>query len=80
MATAYPPARQPAAQRPPLAVRLQRFWSRVTEGLEVSQLWSQFETRFFHLRSRSCTLVSKVRDGARSLSSAISDNALSIPA
>jgi hypothetical protein len=26
-----------------LATRLQRFWRRVTEGLEVSQLWSQFE-------------------------------------
>jgi hypothetical protein len=25
-------------------VRLQRFWQRVTEGLEVSQLWSQFES------------------------------------
>src|SRR5689334_20592645 len=54
MATAYPPAGQPAAQRPPLAVRLQRFWSRVTEGLEISQLWSQFETEArasYHLYS-----------------------------
>jgi hypothetical protein len=34
----------------------------------------------FHLRSRSCTLVSNVRDGAISLSFAISDNPLSIPA
>jgi serine phosphatase RsbU (regulator of sigma subunit) len=25
-------------------VRLQQFWQRVTDGLEVSQLWSQFET------------------------------------
>jgi serine phosphatase RsbU (regulator of sigma subunit) len=25
-------------------VRLRQFWRRVTEGLEVSQLWSQFET------------------------------------
>ncbi len=25
-------------------MRLRRFWSRVTEGLEVSQLWSQFES------------------------------------
>jgi serine phosphatase RsbU (regulator of sigma subunit) len=39
MATASPPA-----QRIPLRVRLHRFWQRVTEGLEVSQLWSQFET------------------------------------
>jgi sigma-B regulation protein RsbU (phosphoserine phosphatase) len=54
MATAYPPAGQPAAQRAPLAVRLQKFWSRVTEGLEVSQLWSQFETEArasYHLYS-----------------------------
>ena len=34
---------QPAA---PLTfrMRLKNFWRRVTEGLEVSQLWSQFET------------------------------------
>jgi serine phosphatase RsbU (regulator of sigma subunit) len=40
MATASPPA----AQHPPLAMRLQKFWQRVTEGMEVSQLWSQFES------------------------------------
>jgi hypothetical protein len=44
MATAYPPAGQPSAQHVPLRVRLRRFWQRVTEGLEVSQLWSQFES------------------------------------
>ena len=44
MAAASPQAGQPAAQPVPLAAKLQRFWSRVTEGLEVSQLWSQFET------------------------------------
>ncbi|HTS35935.1 MAG TPA: PP2C family protein-serine/threonine phosphatase [Candidatus Solibacter sp.] len=43
MATASPPAGQPA-QHVPLGVRLHAFWHRVTEGLEVSQLWSQFET------------------------------------
>ncbi len=47
MATAYPPpagqSTQPA-QPLPLGVRLHNFWRRVTEGLEVSQLWSQFET------------------------------------
>jgi phosphoserine phosphatase RsbU/P len=43
MATASPPAQPASAQRPPLGVRLHRFWQRVTEGLEVSQLWSQFE-------------------------------------
>jgi sigma-B regulation protein RsbU (phosphoserine phosphatase) len=44
MATASPPAGQPSAQHVPFGVRLQRFWRRVTEGLEVSQLWSQFES------------------------------------
>ncbi|HUA13919.1 MAG TPA: PP2C family protein-serine/threonine phosphatase [Verrucomicrobiae bacterium] len=43
MATASPPAGQPA-QPVPFGVRLQQFWRRVTEGLEVSQLWSQFES------------------------------------
>ncbi len=41
MATSLPPA---SAQPIPLRVRLHNFWQRVTEGLEVSQLWSQFET------------------------------------
>jgi sigma-B regulation protein RsbU (phosphoserine phosphatase) len=44
MATASPPAESAPAQRIPLRVKLARFWHRVTEGLEVSQLWSQFET------------------------------------
>src|ERR1700741_2808882 len=42
MATS-PSAEQPSAQPLPFGVRLKRFWRRVTEGLEVSQLWSQFE-------------------------------------
>jgi sigma-B regulation protein RsbU (phosphoserine phosphatase) len=33
-----------SVQRPSLLARLQQFWQRVTEGLAVSQLWSQFET------------------------------------
>jgi serine phosphatase RsbU (regulator of sigma subunit) len=41
MATAPPPA---STQRQPLGVRLHQFWRRVTEGLELTQLWSQFET------------------------------------
>src|ERR1700683_4737919 len=41
MATTPQPA---AAERPPFGVRLHQFWQRVTDGLEVSQLWSQFET------------------------------------
>jgi sigma-B regulation protein RsbU (phosphoserine phosphatase) len=44
MATA-PPSAQPApVERVPLGMRLHRFWKRVTEGMELSQLWSQFET------------------------------------
>ena len=43
MATAYPPTGRPA-QPIPFGVRLRLFWRRVTEGLEVSQLWSQFES------------------------------------
>jgi serine phosphatase RsbU (regulator of sigma subunit) len=44
MATASPPAQPVPTQRVPLGVRLHRFWQRVTEGLELTQLWSQFET------------------------------------
>jgi len=44
MATASPPAEPASAQRIPFGVRLHRFWQRVTEGLELTQLWSQFET------------------------------------
>ena len=43
MVTASPPAPQPG-QPNTFGVRLHRFWRRVTEGLEVSQLWSQFES------------------------------------
>ena len=44
MAIAPSPVGQSSAQRPSLVARLQQFWQRVTEGLAVSQLWSQFET------------------------------------
>ncbi len=44
MAPFSPPAAPVPAQHVPFRVRLQRFWNRVTEGMEVSQLWSQFET------------------------------------
>ena len=44
MATAYRPAEPASTQRPSLGVRLRAFWRRVTEGLELTQLWSQFET------------------------------------
>ncbi len=43
MVTASPPAPQPG-QPNSFGMRMHRFWRRVTEGLEVSQLWSQFET------------------------------------
>jgi serine phosphatase RsbU (regulator of sigma subunit) len=43
MVTASPPAPQPG-QPNTFGVRMHNFWRRVTEGLEVSQLWSQFET------------------------------------
>ncbi len=61
MATAPPPA---TAQRPPLGVRLHRFWQRVTEGLELTQLWSQFETEArssYRLYSRD--VAAKTPDG-----------------
>src|SRR6202050_2775265 len=44
MATASPPADPARGQRLPLGLRLRRFWQRVTEGMELSQLWSQFES------------------------------------
>jgi phosphoserine phosphatase RsbU/P len=37
--TATPPS---AARRPEFFVQLDRFWHRVTEGLELGQLWKQF--------------------------------------
>jgi phosphoserine phosphatase RsbU/P len=43
MATASQPG-QPSAQHVSFGMRMQQFWTRVTEGLEVSQLWSQFES------------------------------------
>jgi phosphoserine phosphatase RsbU/P len=42
MATAYPQTGQATTRRFPLKVRMREFWRRVTEGLELSQLWSQF--------------------------------------
>jgi phosphoserine phosphatase RsbU/P len=43
MATVPPPAQPGAAKPVPFSMRLKQFWQRVTEGMEVSQLWSQFE-------------------------------------
>jgi|HubBroStandDraft_6_1064221.scaffolds.fasta_scaffold11434_3 sigma-B regulation protein RsbU (phosphoserine phosphatase) len=42
MSPVYPPSATPAP-RPRLGDRINRFWVRVTEGLEVDQLWAQFE-------------------------------------
>jgi hypothetical protein len=36
------PNRSPADLRPKLFVQIDRFWQRVTEGLELGQLWKQF--------------------------------------
>lgn len=44
MGTASTPTGQSPAQTLPFSMRMQNFWRRVTEGLEVSQLWSQFES------------------------------------
>lgn len=44
MATSYQQPGQPPAQRVPFSVHMQNFWRRVTEGLALSQLWSQFES------------------------------------
>ena len=43
MATSSPPTGQ-AAPPATFGFKVSRFWQRVTEGLEVSQLWSQFES------------------------------------
>jgi phosphoserine phosphatase RsbU/P len=43
MATTVPPA-QANVQHVPFSARVKRFWRRVTEGMELTQLWSQFET------------------------------------
>jgi len=61
MATAPPPA---TVQNPPLGVRLKRFWRRVTEGMELTQLWSQFEneTRASY-RLYSKDVAAKTPDG-----------------
>ena len=55
MATAPPTAQQ--AQPVTFGVRLQHFWHRVSEGLAVSQLWSQFEMEArasYRLRAAPC--------------------------
>lgn len=43
-ATPAPPPPPNATRRPEIFVQLDKFWQRVTEGLELSQLWKQFQT------------------------------------
>src|SRR5579863_5759177 len=44
MAPTSPPAAPVPGQHIPFRARVRRFWQRVTEGMEVAQPWSQFET------------------------------------
>src|ERR1700752_1014512 len=44
MATTLPTPEPIATHPPTFRVKLQLFWRRVTEGMEITQLWSQFET------------------------------------
>jgi phosphoserine phosphatase RsbU/P len=44
MASASQPGAPQSARRPGFFVHLDQFWLRVTEGLELSQLWRQFRT------------------------------------
>lgn len=43
MSTAIPPLVGPPPARPTFRVQAQQFWRRVTDGLELNQLWSQFQ-------------------------------------
>src|ERR1700731_3975765 len=64
MATSLPPAQPVLQQRLPVGVRLHGFWRRVTEGMELTQLWSQFETEArasYRLYSRD--VAAKTPDG-----------------
>lgn len=42
MATAPPPPKKRAANPNSVTQRLDHFWDRVTEGMQISELWSQF--------------------------------------
>jgi sigma-B regulation protein RsbU (phosphoserine phosphatase) len=43
VSTTIPPIASPPPPRPPVRVQAQQFWRRVTDGLELNQLWSQFQ-------------------------------------
>src|SRR5947209_230591 len=54
----------PPAQPVPFSVHVRNFWRRVTEGLALSQLWSQFESEArasYRLYSRD--VAAKTPDG-----------------
>jgi phosphoserine phosphatase RsbU/P len=44
MATAIPPNQTKPAHADAFSKRLEHFWDRVTEGMQISELWSQFRT------------------------------------
>jgi sigma-B regulation protein RsbU (phosphoserine phosphatase) len=44
MATATPPNQAKSTRADAFSKRLERFWARVTEGMQLSELWSQFRT------------------------------------
>jgi len=44
VSTTTPPLAGPPPARPTLRVQAQQFWRRVTDGLELNQLWTQFQT------------------------------------
>ncbi len=44
MATAIPPNQTKSAPADKFSKRLEHFWDRVTEGMQISELWSQFRT------------------------------------
>jgi phosphoserine phosphatase RsbU/P len=43
VSTTIPPLAGPPPVRPTFRVQAQQFWRRVTDGLELNQLWSQFQ-------------------------------------
>ncbi len=44
MATAIPPNQAKSSRADQFSKRLEHFWDRVTEGMQISELWSQFRT------------------------------------
>jgi len=64
MASSFQPAEPAPPQRLPFGARAKGFWRRVSEGLELTQLWSQFENEArasYRLYSRD--VAAKTPDG-----------------